>query len=175
MLGSGDINAKRGLGVPGPNVYNAKPQIALTAKGGNMTKSISTPVLSRDRFDGTQMTWVPMHKGFYFCSRKAMLRDGFPGPQAYDISETYLSTSRTTGGQRFSDANPKGFVDWVIYRSKQVPGPSQYEVGKAEKCILPDKDSVVPFETNTSRNTDEWLMNSNKRYDPEFSSTAIKS
>ena len=173
-LGSGDINAKRGIGVPGPNVYEVKPQVAITAKGGKLTKSISTPVLTRNRLTGTQLTWVPLHKGFYFCSRNAMLRHGFPGPTAYKLSDSYLSNNKGTGGQRFSDANPKGFVDWVIYRSKQIPGPSEYKVDTAEKSILPKRDTVVPFETNTSRNSDDWLKNANKRYDPDFETLAIK-
>ena len=31
-------------------------------------------------------------------------------------------------GIKFSDANPKGDVDWIIHRSKQTPGPGQYRL-----------------------------------------------
>ena len=30
------------------------------------------------------------------------------------------------GGGKISTANPKSYIEWVIYRAKQTPGPNQY-------------------------------------------------
>jgi hypothetical protein len=46
-----------------------------------------------------------------------------PGPAAYTVAGNPL---KTTGGGRFSTSFVKDDTEWVMYRSRQIPGPSKY-------------------------------------------------
>ena len=145
LLGSGDPNAYRGIGIPGPGEYTPPVPTAIT---GLIKHNKFIPVLTNDRFDGTNCTLVG--NGFYYCSRADMLRTKFPGPK-YIVKDDYLSTNTAaTGGGRFNMSAPLSFVDILTKRSAKIPGPNEYQVDVAFKYVRPSKDTVVPFGTKKS-------------------------
>jgi hypothetical protein len=142
LLGSGDPNAYRGLGVPGPNHYGIPP--IPRSVGRNLIKHNKfIPVLTTDRFDGTNC--IRIGKSFYYCSRSDMLRTKFPGPR-YIVKDDYLSTNTAaTGGGRFNESKPLSFVEILMNRASKIPAPNHYQIDEADKYCRPSKDSVVPF------------------------------
>ena len=145
LLGSGDPNAFRGIGIPGPGLY--KPIVPAAITG--LKKHIKfKPVLTNHRFDGTNCTRVG--NGFYYCSRDDMLRTKFPGPR-YIVKDDYLSTNTASvSGGRFNMSNPASFVDVLTRRTSKLPGPSEYKIDKPDAYCRPSKDTVVPFGTKKS-------------------------
>jgi hypothetical protein len=140
LLGSGDPNAFRGIGIPGPGLY--KP-IVPTAITGLVKKNKFKPVLTNDRFDGTNCTRIG--NSFYYCSRADMLRTKMPGPR-YIVKDDYLSTNTAAvSGGRFNMSNPLSFVDVLTRRTSKLPGPSEYNIDAPDKYCRPSKDTVVPF------------------------------
>ena len=69
-----------------------------------------------------------------------------PGPNAYDLNKSSLHTG---GACKISDANPKSELDWIIYRAKQTPGPSDY--GAPD---LPRKEGVRFSDANVPSELD---------------------
>ena len=152
LLGSGDPNAYRGRGIPGPGLYRPIIPRAIKALNPLVVKPRRTEVLSQDRFDGTNCTWTGT--GFYYCSRSDMERREFPGPGLYQIKDTYLSTNTAaTGGGRFNESKPLSFVDVITNRARKLPGPNQYRVNDASNAIRPNKCAVVGFGPDLHRDS----------------------
>ena len=67
-----------------------------------------------------------------------------PAPSDYSTGETSLLT---TGMGRISTAKVKSEIDWIVYHSKDIPGPSQYDVsgitrdrgGRASSSATPSR------------------------------------
>ena len=152
LLGSGDPNAYRGIGIPGPGRYKPVIPRAIKALNPLVEKPVREEVLSQDRFDGTNCTWTGT--GFYYCSRSDMERREFPGPGSYRIKDEYLSTNTAaTGGGRFNESKPLSFVDIITNRACKIPGPNLYKVNDSENAIRPNKCSVVGFGPDLHRDT----------------------
>jgi len=164
LLGSGDPNAFRGIGIPGPDHYGIPP-IPRTVGTGLVKHNKYIPVLTNDRFDGTNCTRIG--KSFYYCSRADMLRSKFPGPR-YIVKDSYLSTNTAaTGGGRFNLSEPLSFVDKLMIRASKIPAPNHYQIDEADKYTRVSKDTVVPFGTKRNKS----LLDKNEyqiafEYDP---------
>ena len=74
---------------------------------------------------------VPMATGtrdaadkMHFPGKKLNPATAFsPGPAAYNVAG---NSSKATGGGRFSTSFVKDETEWIMYRSRQIPGPSKY-------------------------------------------------
>ena len=60
-------------------------------------------------------------------------------------------------GGKFSTAKPKTDVEWIIYRSKQVPGPSHYR----PKLVEPKKG--IKFSDANPKGDVDWIIYRSKQ------------
>ena len=58
---------------------------------------------------------------------------------------------------KFSTAKPKTDVEWIIYRSKQVPGPSHYR----PKLVEPKKG--IKFSDANPKGDVDWIIHRSKQ------------
>ena len=75
-------------------------------------------------------------------------RNMSPGPGAYSLPSTLSNR-----GARISEANPKSYIEWEEYRSKQIPGPSQY--GEAD---MKRNNSAAKFSTADVPSEIDWCI-----------------
>jgi hypothetical protein len=71
-----------------------------------------------------------------------------PGPASYNVD---IQSNR--GGGRFSTANPKSYIDWTMYRSKQTPGPNEYGFGESRPPT-----SGGRFNTSKPKSEIDWVI-----------------
>ena len=71
-----------------------------------------------------------------------------PGPASYN-----LPTTLESGGGRFSNANPKSYIDWASYRAKQTPGPNEYGFGDRRPTT-----SGGRFNTSKPKSELDWVV-----------------
>ena len=77
-------------------------------------------------------------------------RNIMPGPGAYTLPSTIGGKGK---GFKVSDANPLGYIDLVVNRAKQVPGPNAY--GFAD---YPKRMKAVKFSDANVPSDVEWIM-----------------
>ena len=76
-----------------------------------------------------------------------------PGPASYN-----LPTTLESGGGRFSNANPKSYIDWSVYRAKQTPGPNEYGFGDRRPTT-----SGGRFNTSKPKSEIDWVIYHSKQ------------
>ena len=97
-----------------------------------------------------------------FMSRETLLRLSAPRkyrkpPPLNNIPCEASGRWKGRQGGRFSTSKPKSDVEWIIYRSKQVPGPSHYR----PKLVEPNKG--VRFSDANPKSDVDWIIHRSKK------------
>lgn len=80
--------------------------------------------------------------------RKILDASRLPGPLDYQDPAKHEQMA----GGRFSTAYPKSDVDWIIYRSKERPGPLDYRPRRVRK------DIGVKFSDSNPKSYLDWAI-----------------
>jgi hypothetical protein len=93
----------------------------LTEEQKKYLENISKPKLKTEKFE-SEYKFVSFGSMGQRFQQESKYKQS-PGPADYDLNKSSLHAG---GATKISDANPKSYLDWIIYRSKQTPGPSDY-------------------------------------------------
>ena len=90
-------------------------------------------------------------------ARLSAPRKKMPPPPPSNILCEASGRWKGSQGGRFSNSRPKSDVEWIIYRSKQIPGPSHYR----PKLVEPNKG--IKFSDANPKSDVDWIIYNSKK------------